>query len=70
MEPDHTGSLAQLKEKNKKLVIICSKKAIELVREFYGIEEGVRAVSSGDTLDLGTPFSISRKPQTYIGRKP
>lgn len=53
MEPDHTGSLAQLKEKNKKLVIICSKKAIELVREFYGIEEGVRAVSSGDTLDLG-----------------
>ncbi|MFA7125272.1 MAG: FprA family A-type flavoprotein, partial [Sphaerochaetaceae bacterium] len=53
MEPDHTGSLAQLKEKNKKLVIICSKKAVELVKEFYGIEEGVRAVSSGDTLDLG-----------------
>ncbi|MDD3996862.1 MAG: FprA family A-type flavoprotein [Sphaerochaetaceae bacterium] len=53
MEPDHTGSLAQLKEKNKKLVIICSKKAVELVKEFYGIEEGVRAVSSGDALDLG-----------------
>lgn len=53
MEPDHTGSLAKWKQENPQLEIICTKKAVPLVKEFYGIEEGVRAVSNGETLDLG-----------------
>lgn len=53
MEPDHTGWLAEFRKKNPKMEIIASKKAVPLISAFYGIEEGVRAVSSGDVLDLG-----------------
>ena len=53
MEPDHTGSLAELRKKNPKLEIVCTKKAVPLVKSFYGIEQGVRAVVSGDVLELG-----------------
>ena len=53
MEPDHTGSLAEMKKKNPKMKILCSKKAVPLVKAFYGIEDGVQAVSSGDSVDLG-----------------
>ncbi len=53
MEPDHTGWLTQLKEQNPNLQIYCSKKAVPLVKAFYKIEEGVTAVGSGDSLDLG-----------------
>jgi flavorubredoxin len=53
MEPDHTGWLAEMKEKNPGLQIYCSKKSVPLVKAFYKIEEGVTAVGSGDTLDLG-----------------
>jgi flavorubredoxin len=53
MEPDHTGYLARLKERNPKLEIICSKKAVPLIKAFYKISDNVRAVTSGDTLDLG-----------------
>ncbi len=53
MEPDHTGWLAEMKRRNPDVQIICSKKAVPLVRAFYGIEENIRAVGSGDSLDLG-----------------
>ena len=53
MEPDHTGFLAEMKKKNPAMEILCSKKAVPLVKAFYGIENGVRAVSTGDMLDLG-----------------
>lgn len=53
MEPDHTGSLADLKRKYPNLEILCTKKAVPMVKAFYDIEANVRAVSSGDTLDLG-----------------
>lgn len=53
MEPDHTGAIAALQRENPRIKIICSKKAVPLVKAFYGIEENVIAVSSGDTLELG-----------------
>ncbi|MDC7124646.1 MAG: FprA family A-type flavoprotein [Spirochaetales bacterium] len=53
MEPDHTGWLSEMKEKNPGLKIYCSKKAVPLVKAFYKIEENVFAVGSGDSLDLG-----------------
>ncbi len=53
MEPDHTGWLAEMKQRNPNLQILCSKKAVPLISAFYGIDEGVRAVGSGDELDLG-----------------
>lgn len=53
MEPDHTGWLAEMRKKNPEMRILCSKKAVPLVKAFYGIEDGIEAVASGDTLDLG-----------------
>ncbi len=53
MEPDHTGWLADFREKNPRAQIIVTPKAVDLVANFYGITEGVRAVKSGDTLELG-----------------
>jgi len=53
LEPDHTGWLAQFKAQNPKVEIISTAKGIELVKSFYKITDGLRAVASGDSLDLG-----------------
>jgi flavorubredoxin len=53
MEPDHTGSLGELCKKNPSMQILCTKKAVPLVKAFYGVTEQVRAVTSGETVDLG-----------------
>ncbi len=53
LEPDHTGWLRELRALNPKIEIIATAKGIELVKSFYKLTEGLRAVKSGDTLDLG-----------------
>ena len=53
LEPDHTGWLREFREKNPNVEIISTQKGINLVKSFYKIETGVRAVKDGDTLDLG-----------------
>ena len=53
LEPDHTGWLKSFREKNPKAEIISTQKGIALLKSFYKIETGVRAVKDGDTLDLG-----------------
>ena len=53
MEPDHTGSLAELCKQNPNIEILCTKKAVPLVEAFYGITEKVRSVASKETVDLG-----------------
>ena len=53
LEPDHTGWLAEFKKRYPKIEILATKKGIELVKSFYKIEDGLRAVATGDTLDLG-----------------
>lgn len=53
MEPDHTGFLSELKNKNPELKIYCSKKSVPLIKAFYKIEDNITAVGSGDSLDLG-----------------
>ncbi len=53
MEPDHTGWLTEMKQKNPDLKIYCSKKSVPLIKAFYKIEENVFPVESGDSLDLG-----------------
>lgn len=59
LEPDHTGWLAEFRALNPKAEILATAKGLELVRNFYKIEEGVRAVKSGDTLDLGKGIVLS-----------
>jgi flavorubredoxin len=53
LEPDHTGWLAEFRQKSPRAEIISTAKGINLVKSFYKIEEGLRAVKDGDTLDLG-----------------
>jgi len=53
LEPDHTGWLRNFREKNPGAEIISTQKGIDLVKSFYKIDTGLRAVKDGDTLDLG-----------------
>ncbi|MDR0524927.1 MAG: FprA family A-type flavoprotein [Spirochaetaceae bacterium] len=53
LEPDHTGWLKQFREKNPQAEIIATPKGINLVKSFYNINENLRAVKDGETLDLG-----------------
>ena len=53
LEPDHTGWLAEFKAANPDVEIVATRKGIELVRSFYKIEDGLLAVKSGDSIDLG-----------------
>jgi flavorubredoxin len=53
LEPDHTGWLAEFRAANPDAQIIATAKGIELVKSFYKIHDGLRAVKSGDSLDLG-----------------
>lgn len=53
LEPDHTGWLNEFRALNPTAQIISTAKGIELVKSFYKIDEGLRAVKTGDTLDLG-----------------
>ncbi|MDR3139026.1 MAG: FprA family A-type flavoprotein [Treponema sp.] len=53
LEPDHSGWLRAFRERNPRAEIIATAKGINLVKSFYKIETGLRAVKDGDTLDLG-----------------
>ncbi|AEF83875.1 metallo-beta-lactamase family protein [Treponema primitia ZAS-2] len=53
LEPDHTGWLREFRQKSPKAEIISTAKGINLVKSFYKIEDGLRAVKDGETLDLG-----------------
>ena len=56
LEPDHTGFTHLLKSINPDIEIVATEKGTALVDAFYGIKENVRAVKTGDTLDLGNGF--------------
>ena len=53
LEPDHTGWLRSFREKNPRVEIISTQKGIDMVKSFYKIDTGLRAVKDGDKLDLG-----------------
>jgi flavorubredoxin len=53
LEPDHTGWLREFREQNPNAEIIATQKGCNLIKTFYKVESGLRAVKDGDTLDLG-----------------
>lgn len=53
LEPDHTGWLSALKDITRNFEIVTTQKGAELAKAFYGIEENVRVVRSGDRISLG-----------------
>jgi flavorubredoxin len=59
LEPDHTGWLAEYRRMNPKVKILATSKGVELVKSFYKVEDGVTAVKTGDSLDLGAGMVLS-----------
>jgi flavorubredoxin len=53
LEPDHTGWLLGFLDRNPNVQFITTKKGAEVLKGFFGIEDNVRVIKSGDTLDLG-----------------
>jgi len=53
MEPDHTGLLRTFRKLAPQALILGSAKTKEMLRGFFGIEDGVRVVADGETLSLG-----------------
>ncbi|QTQ16253.1 FprA family A-type flavoprotein [Treponema parvum] len=53
LEPDHTDYLRELRRRNPTVQIISTEKGVAMLQKFFGISENLRAVKTGDTLDLG-----------------
>ena len=53
MEPDHTGVLRILRKIAPNAEIRGTAKAVKMLSSFFGITEGVREVTDGETLDVG-----------------
>ena len=53
LEPDHTGFIYLLKSFAPHAKIVSTQKGIDLVKAFYGIEDNLVVVKTGDEIDLG-----------------
>lgn len=53
MEPDHTGAVRALVRIPRRLTIIATEKAREMLAAFYGITDNVRVVGDGEELSIG-----------------
>ncbi len=53
MEPDHTAAMREIVARFPKAQILASERALPLIKSFYKIEENLKAVSDGETIDLG-----------------
>jgi anaerobic nitric oxide reductase flavorubredoxin len=53
LEPDHTGFTYLVKSLSPNAQILSTQKGVDLVNAFYRIDENVKAVKTGDEIDLG-----------------
>jgi anaerobic nitric oxide reductase flavorubredoxin len=53
MEPDHSGAFEALFKAAPKAVFLGTRRITDLLREFYGITDRVRVVTTGETVSLG-----------------
>lgn len=55
MEPDHSSTMIQLLKDHPETTIICNKKILEMIGQFFGADLSARTtlVNEGDVLDLG-----------------
>ncbi len=77
LEPDHTGWLAEYRRINPRIKILATAKGVELVKSFYKVHDGVEAVKTGDSLDLGAGLSLKfieapnvHWPETMVSFEP
>jgi len=53
MEPDHTGVVHTMRKLAPRATILGTEKTVQMLASFFGITEGVQAVTDGQTLSLG-----------------
>ena len=53
MEPDHSGSLALIRQYYPEVTIIGNKKTFDMMSGFYRLTDGLLEVKNGDSLSLG-----------------
>ncbi len=53
MEPDHSGSMGLLRKQYPDVQIIGNARTLDMVKGFYGIQDGVMAIKDGDELSVG-----------------
>ncbi len=53
LEPDHTGAIRLLARIPRRLTILATPKAKEMLAANYGVSEGVRGVADGESISLG-----------------
>lgn len=53
MEPDHSGSMQAIKAKYPQLKIVGNSKTVAMIKNYYGISDGIEVVADGDVIDLG-----------------
>lgn len=54
MEPDHSGSLALLRQYYPDVQVIGNKKTFGMMKGFYGIDSNTMEIKNGETLSLGS----------------
>jgi len=54
MEPDHSGSLALLRQFYPDIEIIGNKKTFDMMSGFYHLTTGLKEVKNGDSIELGS----------------
>lgn len=54
MEPDHSGSLALLRQFYPNIQIIGNKKTFDMMAGFYRLTDGLIEIKNGDSIELGT----------------
>lgn len=53
-EPDHSGAIPYLLERNEKAVLVATKKGADMAKAYYDVPNGrIMAVKDGDTVSLG-----------------
>ncbi len=53
MEPDHTGAIEEMRRINPKVTLIGSEKTKAMLATLYGIDQNIKVVQDGETLELG-----------------
>ena len=53
MEPDHSGALQAFRKMAPQAKILATKKAVQMMEDFFGIRELIQPISDGEKLSLG-----------------
>ena len=53
MEPDHSATLFELLKRYPETTVVCNKKTLPMIKQFFGTPDKVLTVQEGDILSLG-----------------